>query len=203
MSIHELRSWRRRRATPVGELADEGLIALIVTGESEALGELSVRYRGRVENLGVQLLGERGLAEEMTQETFTRVWRRASAYDPERGTVPTFVFTIARRVAVDLWRRPSSRPVNDPAIAPPLPPPSDEITPLLTGLAVRNALAGLSESHREVIELAYFRQLSQSEIADRLNVPLGTIKTRTFHALKSLKAALGDLDPSAPAIGLP
>ena len=202
MAIGDLRSWRRRRAAPVGELADEALVALIASGEQDALNELSARYRSRVENLGVRLLGERGLAEELTQETFTRLWRRASAYDSERGSVPTFVFTIARRVAVDLWRRPSSRPIDDPTVAAPPAVPTDEITPLLTGLTVRRALAGLSGSHREVIELAYFRQLSQSEIAERLQVPLGTVKTRTFHALRSLKMALADLDPSSAALGL-
>ncbi len=73
-----------------------------------------------------------------------------------------------------------------------------EIAPLLTLRAVRRALATLSTTHREVIELAYFRDLSQSQIADRLHLPRGTVKTRTFHALRSLKAALADLDPDRP-----
>jgi RNA polymerase sigma-70 factor, ECF subfamily len=202
MSIIDLTSRRRRRTAPITELADESLVSMITQGSSDAVAELSTRYRGRVENLGVQLLGDRGLAEEMTQETFTRLWRRANAYDPERGSVPTFVFTIARRVAVDIWRRPSSRRIDDPAVA--LPPPHhvDEITPLVTGLAVKQALGTLSESHRQIIELGYFRQLSQSEIAERLGLPLGTVKTRTYHALRALKEALADLDPSPPPVGL-
>jgi RNA polymerase sigma-70 factor, ECF subfamily len=202
-AIDELLARRRRRATPIGEVSDEGLIEMVTRAEPHALDELSTRYRNRVEHLGVRLLGDHGLAEELTQDTFTRLWRRASAYDPERGSVSSFVFTIARRVAVDLWRRPSSRPIDDHAIAKPLPPPSDEIAPLLTGLTVRHALASLSGAHREVIELAYFRQLTQSEIADRLDLPIGTVKTRTCHALRSLKSALGDLDPSGPVVGLP
>jgi RNA polymerase sigma-70 factor, ECF subfamily len=200
MGTAHLRS-RRRRSTPVAELSDEALMAIVAAGEHAGLDELSVRYRPRVEQLGVKLLGERGLAEELTQETFTRLWRRASAYDRERGTVPTFVFAIARRVAVDLWRRPSSRPVDDPAVADPASAPSDEIAPLLTGLTVRRALSTLSTMHREVIELAYFRDLSQSQIAERLQLPLGTVKTRTFHALRSLKTALADLDPASPSVG--
>ena len=201
MGIVDLRSWRRRRPTPVGELADEALLALIATGSSEAFEELSGRYRPRIEGLGLRLLGDRGLAEELAQETFTRLWRRASAFDAERGSVPTFVFTVARRVAVDLWRRPSSRPVDDPAVAAPPPDPPDEIAPLLTGLAVRDALASLSSAHREVIELGYFRQLSQSEIAARLSLPLGTVKTRTYHALRALRVALADLDPAGSPVG--
>jgi len=201
MAFVDLRSWRRRSPALVGELSDEALLAAIARGRDEAVDELSARYRSRVEHLGVRLLGDRWLAEELTQETFTRLWRRAAAFDPERGNVPTFVFTIARRVAVDLWRRPSSRSIDDPAIASPAPEPPDEITPLLTGLAVRRALTTLSPAHREVIELGYFRQLSQSEIVERLDLPLGTVKTRTFHALKQLKAALADLEPTTPAVG--
>ena len=203
MSIIDLTSRRRRRIAPVAELADESLVSMITQGSSEAVAELSVRYRGRVESLGVQLLGDRGLAEEMTQETFTRIWRRSNVYDPERGSVPTFIFTIARRVAVDIWRRPSSRRIDDPVVAvPPLDHP-DEITPLLTGLAVKQGLGTLSSAHRQIIELGYFRQLSQSEIAERLNLPLGTVKTRTYHALRALKEALADLDPALSPVGLP
>jgi RNA polymerase sigma-70 factor, ECF subfamily len=202
MSILDLTSRRLRRPTPINEMADESLVALITQGSSDAVTEISTRYRGRVENLGVQLLGDRGLAEEMTQETFTRLWRRANAYDPERGTVPTFLFTIARRVAVDIWRRPSSRRIDDPLVALPPPEHRDEISPLLTGLTVKQALNTLSTAHRQIIELGYFRQLSQSEIAQRLDLPLGTVKTRTYHALRALKEALADLDPTLSPVGL-
>ncbi len=203
MSIIDLTSRRRRRAAPVAELADGSLVAMMASGSADAVTELSARYRGRVEHLGVQLLGDRGLAEEMTQETFTRLWRRANAYDPERGSVPSFVFTIARRVAVDIWRRPSSRRVDDPVVARPPPRPTDEISQLVIGLAVKQALTTLSIAHRQIIELGYFRQLSQREIAERLGLPLGTVKTRTYHALRALKAALADLDPAHTPIGWP
>lgn len=201
MGIVDLRSWRRRRPTPVTELADEALLAATAGGSHEAFGELSLRYRPRVEGLGLRLLGDRGLAEELAQETFTRLWRRAAAFDPERGSAPTFVFTVARRVAVDLWRRPSSRPLDDPAVAAPPPAPPDEIAPLVTGLAVRQALATLSDAHRQIVELGYFRQLSQGEIAERLGLPLGTVKSRTYHALRALRVALTDLDPGSPSVG--
>jgi RNA polymerase sigma-70 factor (ECF subfamily) len=163
------------------------------------VAELRIRYGARVEALGFRLLGDRGLAEELAQETFVRLWRRAAAFDAERGSVATFLFTIARRTAVDLWRRPSSRPVDDPVVAAVPPPPPDEIAPLLTGLTVRSALATLSDDHRIVIELGYFRQLSQPEIADRLGIPLGTVKSRTFHALRALKVALAEDGGSAYA----
>jgi RNA polymerase sigma-70 factor, ECF subfamily len=191
ISILHLTSRRRRLSNPISQMADESLVALITQGSSDAVTEISTRYRGRVENLGVQLLGDRGLAEEMTQETFIRLWRRANAYDPERGTVPTFLFTIARRVAVDIWRRPSSRRIDDPLVAWPPPEHRDETSPLVTGLAVKQALSTLSVAHRQIIELGYFRQLSQSEIAQRLDLPLGTVKTRTYHALRALTEEVG------------
>jgi RNA polymerase sigma-70 factor (ECF subfamily) len=203
MSIIDLTARRRRRAAPISELSDESLVGLIAQGSGDAVTEISTRYRGRVENLGVQLLGDRGLAEEMTQETFTRLWRRATAYDAERGSVPTFLFTIARRVAVDIWRRPSSRPITDANVTLASAGHSDEITPLLTGLTVKQALRTLSQAHQQILELGYFRQLSQSEIADRLDLPLGTVKTRTYHALRALKQALADIDPTLAPVGLP
>jgi RNA polymerase sigma-70 factor (ECF subfamily) len=94
--------------------ADDGeLLAAVAAGDrGEPLRILYHRYAGRVYGLGCQLLGDRGLAEELVQETFVRVWRNAARYDPERGSVPTFVFTIARRLAADLYRRPSSRPTG-------------------------------------------------------------------------------------------
>ena len=109
---------------------------MMASGSADAVTELSARYRVRVQHLGVQLLGDRGLAEEMAHETFTRLWRRADAYDPERGSVPSFVCTIARRVAVDIWRRPSSRRIDDLVVARPPARPTDEISQLVTGLAV-------------------------------------------------------------------
>jgi RNA polymerase sigma-70 factor (ECF subfamily) len=140
-----------------------------------------------VYGLGVQLLGDRGLAEELVQETFVRLWRSAGQFDPERGSAATFIFTIARRLAIDLWRRPSSR------LVPPQPAPEpseDQVDRLLVGLEVRDALDSLSEAHRQVLELSYRHQLKQTEIAERLGVPLGTVKTRSYHALRSLRAEL-------------
>ena len=136
--------------------------------------------------LGVQLLSDRGLAEELVQETFVRVWRNAGRFDPARGSPATFIFTIARRLAIDLWRRPSSRPIE---IDPPL-PSEDHVDRLVVGLGVRDALDSLTEPHRQVLELSYRDHLKQGEIAEKLGIPLGTVKTRTYHALRSLRSAL-------------
>jgi RNA polymerase sigma-70 factor, ECF subfamily len=167
---------------------DAELMAAVAGGDrGEPLRILYRRYAGRVYGLGMQLLGDRGLAEELVQETFVRVWRNAARYDQDRGSVPTFLFTIARRLAVDLWRRPSSRLAEAEAEGP---PDDDRVDALLARLEVREAMQSLTPAHREVLELSYHRQLKQAEIAERLGIPIGTVKTRTYHALRSLKAAL-------------
>jgi RNA polymerase sigma-70 factor (ECF subfamily) len=168
---------------------DARLMARIAAGDRrDALGELYGRYERRLYGLGLKLLGDQSLAEELVQETFLRVWRNASRFDPARASVATYIFTIARRIAIDLWRRPSSRPFS--------PEPEDEVSPgdpverVLVGLTVRDALESLSEDHRRVLELSYGRDMNQRAIAERLGVPLGTVKTRTYHGLRALKHAL-------------
>ena len=137
------------------------------------------------------------------QETFARLWRSAARYDPARGSEPTFVFTVARRAAVDLWRR-GRRAAADESLDltdtpgraertwPRAAGPDDGLDEVLTGWVVTEVLDRAQPTQRQVIDLAYYGQLSQSEIADRLGIPLGTVKTRTFAALKILRAALAE-----------
>jgi RNA polymerase sigma-70 factor (ECF subfamily) len=168
---------------------DGRLLALVAAGDRDvAMRELYHRYEGRLYGLGTKLLGDPSLAEELVQETFVRIWRKADQYDPSVGTVATFLFAIARHIAIDLWRRPSSRPFQPEAEDEPA--PGDAVERALVGLAVRDALEALTPDHRQVLELSYRRDLNQRAIADQLGVPLGTVKTRTFHALRALKRAL-------------
>lgn len=171
------------------------LVARLAAGEHEQpMRALYGRYGPRLYGLGRSLLGDIGLAEELVQETFVRLWRSAGRFDPALGSVRTFIFTIARRVAVDLHRRPSSRPLESQrtnareesawSVS------EDAYDQLLLGLDVRQALDSLSDKHRETLELYYERDLTQREIAARLGVPLGTVKTRAFHALQALKLTL-------------
>src|SRR5689334_325351 len=93
------------------EAQDAQLVARIASGDSQdAVAELYDRYEKRLYGFGMRLLGDQGLAEELVQETFVRLWRSAASFDASKGSVATLLFTIARRLAVDLWRRPSSRP---------------------------------------------------------------------------------------------
>jgi RNA polymerase sigma-70 factor, ECF subfamily len=171
-------------ATP----SDADLLAAVAAGDrDEPLRQLYHRYAGRLYGLGVQMLGDRGLAEELVQETLVRLWRNAGRYDPGRGSAAAFIFTIARRLAVDLWRRPSSRAVE---VDPTPPPADDQVEQLVVRLEVRDALDSLSAAHRQVLELSFGGQLKQHEIAQKLGIPVGTVKSRSYHALYSLKAAL-------------
>ena len=156
----------------------------------EPLAGLYRLYGSRLFGLGLRLLGERGMAEEMVQETFVRLWRSASRYDPARGTVKTFIFTIARRVAVDLLRRSASRPLawgNEPAEDEPT---NEDFDALVLSLDVRDAIEGLPRKHRSVLELILDEDLSQHAIAERLGIPLGTVKTRSFYGMRALRLEL-------------
>ena len=177
-----------RRDQRTREEAD--LVAQIAAGDLGApLAELCRRYSGPLYGFGVSRLADTGLADDLVQECFVRLWRTAGRYDRARGSVATYLFTIARSVAIDIRRRPSSRPVD--------PPPereialeSDEMARLVDRLTVRDALNSLSTAHREVLLLAHDGGLTQTEIADRLGLPLGTVKTRMFHGLRALRTAL-------------
>jgi RNA polymerase sigma-70 factor, ECF subfamily len=168
---------------------DADLVAQIAAGDTGVpMAELYRRYAGRLYRYGLQTLGDAGLAEEMVQECFVRLWRTAGRFDPARGSVAAYLIVIGRSVAADVRKRPSSRPLGQLEEAL-LPPQLDSVDQILSGLMVREAVDSLSPAHRQVIMLAE-AGLTQSQIAARLGLPLGTVKTRTFHALRALRAAL-------------
>jgi RNA polymerase sigma-70 factor, ECF subfamily len=173
---------------------DAALLRRVAGGDTgEALEALYRRYAQRIYEFGLRLTGDRGLADELVQETFLRLWRTADRFDDSRGCVAAYLFTIARSQAVDLLRRPSSRcsPAEPDAIddTEGLPDAGES---MLTRLVVDQAIASLSAPHREVLILSYQRHLTQAEIAEVLGVPLGTVKTRSYYALRALKLALAE-----------
>ncbi len=166
------------------------LLARAAAGDHEpTLRALYRRYETRLYGFGLRILGDRGLAEELVQESFVRLWQSAPRFDPERGTVRALLFTIARRVAADLRRRPSSRQFAREADEAGVEARADEV---LLSVTVREAMMSLSPAHREVLVLAYDHDLRLTDIAARLELPLGTVKTRCFYALRALRQALGE-----------
>ena len=162
------------------------LLAGVGAGDQGALEELYSAYERRLFSFGFRLLGDTGLAEELVQETFIRLWRDAKRFDPKRGSADTFLFTIARRIAIDLYRRPSSRALQLEREH----PEGNHSEWVATRVAVGEALNALSDDHREVLELLHWQRLTQSEAATVLGVPLGTVKTRAFHAMRYLRKEL-------------
>lgn len=168
-------------------------MARVAGGEREApLIELYERYATPVYRFAVQWSsGDRQQAEDVVQETFLRLWRSADRFDAAQSSVRSFVFLIARRVTIDLHRRASVRP----GFAAESAEPADEATGetadrIVTGIAVREALDALPPKQRQVLELGYGDDLTQLDIATRLELPLGTIKSRTYHALRALRNEL-------------
>jgi RNA polymerase sigma-70 factor (ECF subfamily) len=135
--------------------------------------------------------GDRGRAEDIVQETLLRAWKHPEALDPARGEARTWLFTVARRIAIDAHRARAARPVEvgDDALAA-LPAGSDEIERAMRSWVVADALAGLSPAHREALVQTYYRGRTVSEAAEVLGVPPGTVKSRVHYAIAALRLAL-------------
>jgi len=161
-------------------------------GEHAAL-TLYRTYGGELYGFALRRLGDRGLAEELVQDVFLRAWRHSADYDPARGGVRTWLYGIARHAVVDLERRRARRPPMAIADQEPEPDPDDPIERAVLRWQIELALGRLAPEHREVVRLAHFRGLPVKEIAERLGLAEGTVKSRTYYALQSLRLALDEL----------
>jgi len=175
-------------------LSDEALVALVNRGNERALAELYDRFGRTAYSVALRILRDQALAEDAVQEAFLTVWRTASRYMPERAKASTWILTMVHHRAVDLVRREERRrtePMDDVPEA--LGASTEEIAWLgLQREQVREALARLPDPQREAIELAYYGGFTQSELADRLGEPLGTIKSRMFAGLNRLRDLLSE-----------
>ncbi len=179
-------------ARALAPLSDEALLALIATPEGDlALAELYDRYGRVAYGLAYRVLQDSALAEDAVQEAFLTVWRTAGTYVRERGRPNAWILTLVHRRAVDLVRREQRRRTTPAEVEAERPSPAaeEEATIRDRRRAVQDALRQLPPDQREAIELAYYGGLTQSELAERLHVPLGTIKSRMFIGLRRL----GDL----------
>ena len=171
----------------VSENASDGdLIQRVGNGDRGAFETLYRRFARPVFGLALRRLGDRGRAEDAVQETFTSVWRAASSYRPERGPGAPWLYAVARNAIVDRGRLRSDPPADPPERQSAEPSPDEHAEAAWVAWRVHRALEELPDREREVLELAYWSGLSQSEIARFLDVPLGTVKTRTRSALARL-----------------
>ena len=172
------------------EPTDGQLIMRIAGGDRDAFETLYTRYRRAVLGLALRRIGDRGRAEDATQDAFVAVWRSARTYDPARGSGAPWLYAVARNAITDGLRR-TPEPVGELGDGPSGEPgPLEEAEASWVAWRVHRALETLPVHERPVIELAYWGGLSQSEIAERLAIPLGTVKTRTRSALSRLADAL-------------
>jgi RNA polymerase sigma-70 factor (ECF subfamily) len=187
----------RLRAVPADptpsddSVTDAELLARVGERDREAFEILYGRYVRPVFGLALRRLGDRGHAEDAVQEAFAAIWRSASTYRPERGAAGGWLYTVARNAIVDRLRR------NGPSTDAELPElasyergPAEQAEDSDVAWRVHRALEELPPREREVIELAYWSGLSQSEVAEFLHLPLGTVKTRTRSGLAHLASAL-------------
>lgn len=180
------------------DLPDVELVERMAGRDADALAELYERYAAMLLGLTRRIVHDRSDAEEVLQETFFQAWSQAGRYQQSRSSVPTWLVLIARSRGIDRLRSSQSRDRALNALGQEAPP--SHTSALAVGNVLlhqrrqhlRRELAALPAEQRQVLELAFFHGLSQSEIANHLAIPLGTVKTRTLLAMKKLRAALRD-----------
>jgi RNA polymerase sigma-70 factor, ECF subfamily len=185
---------------PVNEQSTDLEIFLAIQAQQvKALDVLYDRYSKLVYSTAVQLLNSVEEAEEVTQETFLRLWQRSGIYQPQRGSLSGFLITVTRSRSLDRLRARSARHQKLQRIqtftdgVSPYDPPLEFVTVQERSNMVREALKQLSPDDRQILETAYYEGLSQSEIANRDGIPLGTVKSRARQALKKLRISLNHL----------
>ena len=186
--------------TDTQRLSDESLAAQVSRGNSAALEVLYERYSATVLGLAFRIVGERAVAEDLLQETFWRVWKSAETFQPQRGPFKSWLFRIARNLAIDMYRRRNVRPqamAGDDNSASAVDQAPDIDTDVaeqaqsdLENQQIRKVIRSLPDVQRQVIEMAYFYGMTRQEIAEATGEALGTIHTRARLALQKLREEL-------------
>lgn len=198
--------WGHIGSTPAGAHVrdDADLMDALGQGEAEALEALYDRYSSLVFSVGLRMLRDPQLAEDVVQEVFVRLWRQPASFDPERGRFISWLMSVTRNRALDELRRISRRTRTEDRESDEHPldalPTHDRMDDPVLGVelleqreVVQAAMTRLPPEQRRVIELAYFSGLTQTEISDVTGEPLGTVKTRTRLGMQKLREALGPL----------
>jgi RNA polymerase sigma-70 factor (ECF subfamily) len=193
--------------TPIAaSLDDTALVDAMTRGDAAAMSPLYDRYAAGLLGLALRITRERADAEEVVVDTFAQAWRDAANFQPGRGSVASWLATIARSRALDLMRSRARRvrlgdaaaseaEVEPAGMGSSFPSPVADVLADERSRHVQQALGNLPESQRTALELAYFQGLSQTEIADQLQEPLGTVKTRMRLGLRKLRELLAPLGP--------
>jgi RNA polymerase sigma-70 factor (ECF subfamily) len=192
----------RPRADELGHVSDLQRIREMAAGNASALAEVYDRHVSVVYSLALRIVGEEGEAEDVVQEVFAQAWRQAGRYDAGRGSVVAWLLIMTRTRAIDRLRARQSRPdratVSDDVflerLVAPVQDPAVHMAAEQDAVRVRRALGELPLLQRVAIELAFFEGLTQQEIAERLEQPLGTVKTRIRLGLMKLREALTGAD---------
>lgn len=198
-----VRTLRVRRLQPASpdmksRASMSDLLSLIARERSEAaFGELFQRYASKLKGYMLRQGADAATAEELAQETLLVVWRKAALYSAEKGSLSTWIFTIARNLRIDRLRREAAwqeLPDNlSETLASDEQAPDEAASDRQREVRVRAVLAELSTEQRQVVEMAYIEGLSHSEISERLGLPLGTVKSRMRLAYQKVRTALEDL----------
>ncbi len=176
--------------------SEDELIGAVAAGDEAAFGALYDRFARPLYALGLRWLQDIEDAEELVNDTLIRAWRQAAGFDPARGRASAWLFGIARHVAIDRLRSRGRRP--SPAVEGGREPIGHlDVEGLAEAWEIAAALERLPAVQREVLLLAYRDDLSQSQIAEVLGVPLGTVKSRTYHALRAMAGLLEPITPMA------
>lgn len=191
----------KRAGTVVNPLPDRGALedadlmaAIALRADRAAFAELFDRFAGRIKAFLIRGGLTHELAEEIAQEVMVTVWRKAASFDAARASVATWIYTIARNRRIDHFRRTTrdEPDPNDPLFAPePEATPEEQAQLASRDVQLRSTLAVLPDDQKEVVRLAFYDGLSHGEIANRLDMPLGTVKSRLRLSFKRLRGELG------------
>lgn len=173
---------------------DRRLLQAVAARDDRAFGELYDRWSGRLFALVLQVVRDRAQSEEVLQDVFWQVWTSADSYDPTRGSARAWLVTLTRRRAIDRVRSSQAsrdRDLRHHGLYPAFDSTLDSIEERFEGERVRKALGRVGEPHRTTIVLAYFTGLTHSQIAERMQVPLGTVKSRIRDGMEKLRHEMG------------
>lgn len=159
-------------------------------GDESAVKAVYERFRGPVFAISMSVLHDHGLAADASQQTFIKAWQAASTYDPERELGP-WIYAIARRTAIDIYRKQTRSLVSDDVDSSDFPPGLETIWEIFE---VRAALDRLTDEERQVIKLSHFDGLTHAEIAEHMDIPVGTVKSRSHRAHQRLLQLLKHLE---------